>query len=159
MKLIILLAGLLFCDTLVHGQSRNDIEMEQRITFITLGVIDINTSIDFYENKFGWKRSAQGSDDLIVFELRGLYLALYPKDALARDAGIDAGRQGFSGFTISYNVKSIKEVDDLIAALKSRGVRVVKEPQKVFWGGYSSYIEDPDGNLWEIAYNPYLKQE
>ncbi|MEA5111844.1 hypothetical protein SDC9_27641 [bioreactor metagenome] len=159
MKLIILLAGLLFCDTLVHGQSRNDIEMEQRITFITLGVIDINTSIDFYENKFGWKRSAQSSDDLIVFELRGLYLALYPKDALARDAGIDAGRQGFSGFTISYNVKSIKEVDDLIAALKSRGVRVVKEPQKVFWGGYSSYIEDPDGNLWEIAYNPYLKQE
>lgn len=159
MKLIILLAGLLFCDTLVHGQSRNDIEMEQRITFITLGVIDINTSIDFYENKFGWKRSAQGSDDLIVFELRGLYLALYPKDALAHDAGIDAGRQGFSGFTISYNVKSIKEVDDLIAALKSRGVRVVKEPQKVFWGGYSSYIEDPDGNLWEIAYNPYLKQE
>lgn len=159
MKLIILLAGLLFCDTLVHGQSRNDIEMEQRITFITLGVIDINTSIDFYENKFGWKRSAQSSDDLIVFELRGLYLALYPKDALAHDAGVDAVGQGFSGFTISYNVKSIKEVDDLIAALKSRGVRVVKEPQKVFWGGYSSYIEDPDGNLWEIAYNPYLKQE
>lgn len=159
MKLIILLAGLLFLGTIAIGQSRNDIEMEQRITFITLGVIDINTSIDFYENKFGWKRSAQSSDDLIVFELRGLYLALYPKDALARDAGIDAGGQGFSGFTISYNVKSIKEVDDLIAALKSRGVRVVKEPQKVFWGGYSSYIEDPDGNLWEIAYNPYLKQE
>lgn len=159
MKQIILPAGLLFLGSIAIGQGRNDKEMEQRITFITLGVIDINTSIDFYENKFGWKRSAQGSDDLIVFELRGLYLALYPKDALAHDAGIDAGRQGFSGFTISYNVKSIKEVDDLIAALKSRGVRVVKEPQKVFWGGYSSYIEDPDGNLWEIAYNPYLKQE
>lgn len=159
MKLIILLAGLLFCDTLVHGQSRNDIEMEQRITFITLGVIDINTSIDFYENKFGWKRSAQGSDDLIVFELCGLYLALYPKNALAHDAGVDAVGQGFSGFTISYNVRSVQEVDDLIAVLKSRGVHVVKEPQKVFWGGYSSYIGDPDGNLWEIAYNPYLKQE
>mgnify|MGYP000843948128 FL=1 len=159
MKLIILLAGLLFCDTLVHGQSRNDIEMEQRITFITLGVIDINTSIDFYENKFGWKRSAQGSDDLIVFELCGLYLALYPKNALAHDAGVDAVGQGFRGFTISYNVRSVQEVDDLIAVLKSRGVHVVKEPQKVFWGGYSSYIEDPDGNLWEIAYNPYLKQE
>lgn len=159
MKQIILPAGLLFLGSIAIGQGRNDKEMEQRITFITLGVNDINTSIDFYENKFGWKRSAQGSDDLIVFELRGLYLALYPKDALAHDAGIDAGGQGFSGFTISYNVKSIKEVDDLIAALKSRGVRVVKEPQKVFWGGYSSYIEDPDGNLWEIAYNPYLKQE
>ena len=137
--------------------------MEQRITYITLGVNDLNTSIDFYENKFGWKRSAQGSDDLIVFELRGLYLALYPKNALAHDAamdaGVDAGGQGFRGFTISYNVRSVQEVDDLIAVLKSRGVHVVKEPQKVFWGGYSSYIGDPDGNLWEIAYNPYLKQE
>ena len=97
------------------------------------------------------------------FELRGLYLALYPKNALAHDAamdaGVDAGGQGFRGFTISYNVRSVQEVDDLIAVLKSRGVHVVKEPQKVFWGGYSSYIEDPDGNLWEIAYNPYLKQE
>ena len=104
--------------------------MEQRITFITLGVNDINTSIDFYENKFGWKRSAQGSDDLIVFELCGLYLALYPKNALAHDAamdaGVDAGGQGFRGFTISYNVRSVQEVDDLIAVLKSRGVHVVK---------------------------------
>lgn len=159
MKCIILLAGLLFLGSGAIGQSRNDIEMEQRITFITLGVNDLNTSIDFYENKFGWKRSAQSSDDLIVFELRGLYLALYPKDSLAHDAGMDAGGQGFRGFTISYNVRSVQEVDDLIAVLKSRGVHVVKEPQKVFWGGYSSYIGDPDGNLWEIAYNPYLKQE
>lgn len=159
MKQIILPAGLLFLGSIAIGQGRNDKEMEQRITFITLGDNDLNASIDFYENKFGWKRSAQGSDDLIVFELRGLYLALYPKNALAHDAGVDAVGQGFRGFTISYNVRSVQEVDDLIAVLKSRGVHVVKEPQKVFWGGCSSYIGDPDGNLWEIAYNPYLKQE
>ncbi len=159
MKQIILPAGLLFLGSIAIGQGRNDKEMEQRITFITLGVNDINASIDFYENKFGWKRSAQGSDDLIVFELYGLYLALYPKNALAHDAGVDAVGQGFRGFTISYNVRSVQEVDDLIAVLKSRGVHVVKEPQKVFWGGYSSYIGDPDRNLLEIAYNPYLKQE
>jgi catechol 2,3-dioxygenase-like lactoylglutathione lyase family enzyme len=132
--------------------------MEQRVTFITLGVKDLKTSVDFYENKFGWKRSEMSNEDMILFQLIGIHLALYSKDELAKDATVESAGDGFKGFTISYNVWSEKEVDDVINGLRTKGVRIIKEPQKVFWGGYSSYIADPDGNLWEIAYNPYLEK-
>ena len=132
--------------------------MEQRFTFMTLGVSDLKTSIDFYENKFGWKRSALSNEDLILYELNGIHLSLYSREELAKDATVDPAGEGFKGFTISYNAWSEKEVDDLINDLRNKGVRIIKEPQKVFWGGYSSYIADPDGNLWEIAYNPYLEK-
>jgi len=133
--------------------------MEQRITFITLGVQDLKTSADFYENKFGWKRSEMSSDAILFFELNGIHLSLYPKNELAKDATVDPEGSGFKGFTLAYNTRSEKEVDSLIDGLREKGVRIVKEPQKVFWGGYSSYIADPDGYLWEIAFNPYLKNE
>jgi hypothetical protein len=132
--------------------------MEQRITIITLGVKDLDTSIDFYENKFGWVRSEMSNKDVVFFQLNGIYLSLYSKTELAKDATIDVTGNGFKGFTLSYNTASEKEVDDLIHFLKSKGVRIVKEPEKVFWGGYSSYIADPDDNLWEIAFNPFLPE-
>lgn len=141
------------------GQSANDKKMEQRLTFITLGVRDLSISIDFYENKFGWKRSDLSNNELILYQLNSIHLALYSGHALAKDATVDSAGMGFKGFTFSYNVWSEKEVDALIKALREKGVQIIKEPQKVFWGGYSSYIADPDGNLWEIAYNPYLKNE
>jgi uncharacterized glyoxalase superfamily protein PhnB len=109
------------------------------------------------ENKFGWTRSELSNDNIVFFQLNGIQLSLYPGNELAKDATVDSTGNGFKGFTISYNTRSEKEVDDLINDLRNKGVRIVKEPQKVFWGGYSSYIADPDGNLWEIAYNPYLK--
>lgn len=133
--------------------------MEQRLTFMTLGVKDLNSSIDFYENKFGWKRSELSNNELIIYQLNGIYLALYSRNELAKDATVDSVGNGFKGFTFSYNERSEKEVDDLIKGLRDKGVKIVKEPQKVFWGGYSSYIADPDENLWEIAYNPYLKND
>ena len=131
--------------------------MEQRITFITLGVNDLNTSIDFYENKFGWKRSPSSTGDIVFFEFKGFSLSLYPREELAKDATVDSEGNGFKGFTIAYAVRSEEEGDTLIQTLRGKGVKIVKEPQKVFWGGYSSYIADPDENLWEIAYNPFLK--
>ncbi len=133
--------------------------MEQRITFITLGVNDLKTSIDFYENKFGWKRSEISNDDLIVFQLNGIHLTLYSREELAKDATVNPAGTGFKGFTISYNANSEKEVDELINGLKTKGVQIIKEPQKVFWGGYSSYVADPDGYLWEIAFNPFLNND
>lgn len=131
--------------------------MEQRLTIITLGVRDLNTSSQFYESKFGWKRSSTSNDNISFFELNGLLLSLYPLKALAEDAGITTERSGNPGFTISYNTRSEKEVDDLIEKLRAKGVKIQKEPQKVFWGGYSSYVTDPDGYLWEIAFNPYME--
>ncbi len=134
-------------------------KMEQRVTFITLGVKDIQSSVDFYENKFGWKRSEMSNDNLIVYSLNGFYLALYAKEELAKDACISPQGEGFRGFTLSHNVWSEQEVNDLILLFRKEGVPIIKEPQKVFWGGYSSYVADPDGNLWEIAFNPYLEKQ
>jgi uncharacterized glyoxalase superfamily protein PhnB len=131
--------------------------MEQRMTFMTLGVKNLVESIDFYEGKFGWKRSELSNEAIVIFELNGIYLALYDRVELAKDATVDPSGDGFTGFTMAYNTRSEKEVDDLVENLRQKGVSVIKEPQKVFWGGYSSYIADPDGNLWEIAYNPFLK--
>jgi uncharacterized protein len=130
--------------------------MDQRLTIITLGVKDLKISMQFYEEVFGWKRSPQSTGDIVFYELNGMSLALYPLHELAADAAVDAAGSGFKGFTLSYNTRSEKEVDELIGTMREKGVRIVKEPQKVFWGGYSSYVADPDRNLWEIAFNPYL---
>ena len=83
-------------------------------------------------------------------------LSLFPGKELAHDAQVSAKGNGFRSFSLAYNVRSEKEVDNLIAELRSKGVPILKELQKVFWGGYSSYAADPDGNLWEVAYNPFL---
>lgn len=130
--------------------------MEQRITLITLGVADLQVSANFYEHILGWKRSPMSSENIVFFELNGVFLSLYERVALAEDATVDATGSGFKGFTLAHNLGSETEVDDLINDLRNKGVTIVKEPQKVFWGGYSSYFADPDGNLWEVAFNPYL---
>lgn len=131
--------------------------MEQRLTIITLGVSDLKAASDFYENVFGWQRSGASIGDIVFFQLNGIQLALFPRTELAKDATVPPAGDGFKGFTMAHNLRSEKEVDELIAALKAKGVKIVKPPQKAEWGGYSSYISDPEGNLWEIAYNPYLK--
>ncbi|MFN8208448.1 MAG: VOC family protein [Bacteroidales bacterium] len=133
--------------------------MDQRLNIITLGVKDLVLTAKFYEEIFGWKRSDGSSGDIVFYELQGMSLALYPADELAADATVNPGGNGFRRFTLAYNTRSEQEVDELIALMREKGVRVVKEPQKVFWGGYSSYIADPDENLWEIAFNPYLIPE
>lgn len=130
--------------------------MEPRINIITLGVSDLSVSSAFYENKFGWQRSDMSNENIIFYKLRGMLLALYNRNELAKDASIDPESNGFKGFTLAYNAINEEEVDQLIHSLKSKGVPILKMPQKAFWGGYSGYISDPDGNLWEIAYNPYL---
>lgn len=133
--------------------------MDQRLTLITLGVSDLQVAADFYENKFGWIRSSNSWEEIIFFQLNGIQLALYPKAKLAEDVAVRPDGNGFKGFTLAYNARSEKEVDELVAQLEEKGVAVIKQPQKVFWGGYSSYIADPEGNLWEIAYNPYLPMD
>ena len=159
MKTLNLLLGFALITSIVSGQNSNDIKMEQKLTFITLGVNDLITSCDFYENKFGWNRSELSSENIVFYQLNGIHISLYSRNDLAKDATVDSSGNGFKGFTLSYNTRSEKEVDDLINTLRNKGVQIIKEPQKVFWGGYSSYIADPDGNLWEIAYNPFLKND
>ena len=130
--------------------------MEQRLTIITLGVSDLEKSTRFYETLFGWTKSISSNEHISFFALNGILLSLYEKNELADDATVDSKGSGFNGFTLAYNTRSEKEVDTIIENLRTKGVQIVKEPQKVHWGGYSSYISDLDGNLWEIAYNPFL---
>jgi uncharacterized protein len=139
------------------GQKSNGGHMEQRLTIITLGVSDLKKSTEFYESSFGWKRLSSSTKDIVFFHLNGIQLALFDKNELAKDATVDNDGKGFKGITLAYNTRSEIEVDEIIKRLKEKGVKIIKEPGKVFWGGYSSYISDFDGNLWEIAFNPYLQ--
>ncbi|MCC9137408.1 VOC family protein [Pontibacter silvestris] len=131
--------------------------MEQRLTLITLGVKNLQRSKDFYKNVFGWQPTEASTDGIIFFQLDGsIQLALFPQESLADDAGVPADGKGFRRFSLAHNVKSEQEVNELVAVLEERGATIVKRPEKVFWGGYSSYVSDPDDILWEIAYNPFL---
>ena len=131
--------------------------MQPRLTLITLGVSDINRSRQFYENVFGWKALPMSNDHVVFLKLNGILLSLFGEKSLAEDAGVDSDGSGFRKFSLAHNLRSEKAVDELVQELRAGGARVVKEPQKVFWGGYSSYVADPDGNLWEIAFNPFLE--
>lgn len=133
--------------------------MEQRLTIITLGVSNLEKSTHFYETQFGWIKSKSSNEHISFFTLNGIFLSLYERNELAKDAAVNSEGSGFKGFTLAYNTRSEKEVDTLVAALRAKGVPIIKEPQKVHWGGYSSYVSDLDGNLWEIAFNPFLQMD
>lgn len=127
--------------------------MKPRISMITLGVRDLPAAIEFYESGLGFPRM-KSPPDVAFFTLNGTWLGLYGREALAEDAKVGAEGSGFEGFTLSHNVESEKEVDEVVAQAIAAGATLVKQPQKVFWGGYSGYFKDLDGHLWEVAHNP-----
>lgn len=128
--------------------------MKPRISMITLGVEDLQASIVFYE-KMGFSRKEPLSDEIAFFDLNGSWLGLYPWDKLAEDAQVPAEGTGFRGVTLAHNLASKEDVDALMDEAVAAGATMVKKPQEVFWGGYSGYFADPDGHLWEIAFNPF----
>ena len=129
--------------------------MRQKLNLITLGVADFEKAVEFYEYGLGWKKSAASVEELAIFPLGGIVLALHPRTALAEDAMVDPSGSGFSGITLSYNGRSEKEVDAVLEKVKSLGATIIKPAQKVYWGGYSGYFKDLDGHLFEVAYNPF----
>lgn len=129
--------------------------MRQKLNLITLGVTDFAKAVDFYENGLGWKKSSASVEELALFPLGGIVLALHPRNALAEDAIVDPAGTGFSGITLSYNARSEAEVDNVLEKVKSLGATILKPAQKVYWGGYSGYFKDLDGHLFEVAYNPF----
>jgi len=127
-----------------------------RINLITLGVKDINVSLRFYRDGLGFNTPVdEENPDVVFFNNNGSKLALYPLPLLAEDIDKDNPPEGsgFAGITLAYNAKSKEEVDEVVAKAARAGAVVVKEPQKVFWGGYSGYFRDPDGYYWEVAYS------
>ncbi|MBI5841760.1 MAG: VOC family protein [Chloroflexi bacterium] len=129
--------------------------MNQHLHIITLGVRDFEKSKKFYAETLGWKPSRL-QEDIAFFQAGSVVLAIYPREKLAEDALVSPKGSGFSGITLAYNARSESEVDEIVKDLKSKGVKIIKEPQKVFWGGYSSYFADPDDYRWEVAYNPFF---
>lgn len=129
--------------------------MKQHLHIITLGVRDLEKSKMFYAETLGWKLS-RPQEGIAFFQAGGVVLALFPRGELAKDALVSPEGHGFAGIALAYNARSESEVDEIIRDLKSKGVNIIKEPQKVFWGGYSSYFADPDDYRWEVAFNPFF---
>jgi hypothetical protein len=129
--------------------------MKPKISIVTLGVRDFAKSLAFYRALGFTAVNYKEGEEHVMFALDGTWLSLYPRDKLAEDATVPDDGRGFSGVTLAHNVKSRTDADAVFAHAVAAGARPVKKPQDVFWGGYSGYFADPDGHLWEVAYNPF----
>jgi catechol 2,3-dioxygenase-like lactoylglutathione lyase family enzyme len=130
--------------------------MRPKLSLVTLGVKDFERSLRFYRDGLGWQPSSASQDDVAFFPLGGVVLGLYPREKLAEDAHVSATGSGFSGITLAHNTKSQEEVDEVLQTVERLGATIVKKAENVFWGGYSGYFADPDGHLWEVAWNPFF---
>jgi catechol 2,3-dioxygenase-like lactoylglutathione lyase family enzyme len=126
-----------------------------RIHIVTLGVDDLPRARRFYET-LGWHASSTSNENICFLKGGAAVLALYGRAALAEDAQCEDRPSGFAAVTLARNAASKDEVDTWYSAALQAGARAIKPPQEVFWGGYSGYIADPDGHLWEFAFNPFL---
>lgn len=130
--------------------------MKPKINIVALGVRDLQRSVRFYRDGLGLPtHDYKAEQGIAFFEMEGTWLSLYPRDELAKDAGVPAEGSGFAGITLAHNVPSKAEADRVFAQALAAGATAVKTPQDVFWGGYSGYFADPDGHLWEVAFNPF----
>ena len=132
--------------------------MEARISLITLAVADLAAAIRFYRDGLGLPLR-DGPDGIAFFETSGTWLSLYPREKLAEDALTDPAGSGFRGFTLAHNVGSPAEVDALLEQAAQAGGEIAKPAREASWGGYSGYFRDPDGFLWEVAWNPHFTVE
>jgi hypothetical protein len=130
--------------------------LDARLSLVTLGVADLARARAFYADGLGWTVSPASNGDIVFFQLSGVVLALYPRQALAGDAGVPAAGSGFRGITLAQNVSSKDQVRQALEAARAAGGTIVKPAQDATWGGFSGHVADPDGHLWEIAWNPQL---
>jgi catechol 2,3-dioxygenase-like lactoylglutathione lyase family enzyme len=136
--------------------------VKPRVTVLTLGVNDLERSLAFYRDGLGLPTEGIVGQEfeygaVAFFNLEnGLMLALWPRTSIARDAGLAPQPPSATEFTIGHNVNSRDEVDAVLEQARRAGATVVKEASDTFWGGYAAYIQDPDGHLWEILWNPQM---
>jgi uncharacterized protein len=134
--------------------------MKPRITVLTLTVDDLERSLAFYRDGMGLETKGitgrQFEHGAVVFFRmeNNLVLALWPSASLSKDARIEASRERLGAISIGHNVSSKDEVDAVISRAGRAGAVIIDAPRDRFWGGYSGYFHDPDGHLWEIAWNP-----
>lgn len=139
--------------------------MRARITLLTIGVDDLERSLAFYRDGLGLPTKGIVGRELehgavAFFDLQaGLKLAIWPRDDLAHDSGLRKTPRSATEFSIGHNVRSAQEVDAVMRQAEHAGAAIVKPAQKTFWGGYAGYFTDPDGHLWEVAFNPAFLPE
>jgi len=134
--------------------------MKPRITLITIGVDDLQRSLQFYRDGLGLKTEgivgtefAHGA--VAFFDLQAsLKLAIWPRKSIAHDSGISLGSPSPTEFTLGHNLSSKAEVDAVMEQARRAGAVIVKPAHDTFWGGYAGYFQDPDQHLWEVAWNP-----
>jgi uncharacterized protein len=129
--------------------------VEPRISFLTLGVEDLERATRFYAEVLRLPQRPT-PPTVAFFEMGRTWLALYPRDLLAADAGVSPEGSGFPRFSLAHNVRSREEVDRLLEEVQRGGGRIVKHGHEADWGGYTGYFADPDGFLWEVAWNPHF---
>lgn len=129
--------------------------MDQRMSLLTLGVDDVARATAFYE-RLGWRRSSESTASTAFFDLGGPVLALWSRAALAEDAGLPPPSESASGgVALALNLGSREAVDATLAEVAAAGGQLTRAAAETFWGGYTGYFADPDGHLWEIAFNPH----
>jgi len=139
--------------------------MTPRITLITLGVDDLERAVRFYRDGLDWSTAGIVGTEfehgaVAFFDLQGgLKLALWPRKSIAHDTGLRPGPASATEFTLGHNVSSKAEVDAVMDQAKNAGAVIVKPAHDTFWGGYAGYFQDPDGHLWEVAWNPQMLPE
>ncbi len=134
--------------------------MQPLITLVTLGVEDLQKSLNFYRDGLGFATDGIVGEQfeygaVVFFQLQaGLRLALWPRKSIAHDSGLPVGPRSATEFTLAHNVQTKDEVDTVMAQVKAAGATIVKPAHETFYGGYSGYFQDPDGHVWEVTFNP-----
>jgi catechol 2,3-dioxygenase-like lactoylglutathione lyase family enzyme len=137
--------------------------MKPRITLITLGVDDLDRSLRFYRDGLGLQSPGIIGTEfeygaVAFFQLQaGLMLALWPRASISHDTGIPVHPASPTDFTLAHNVASREEVDAVMEQARAAGAAMVKPAHQTFYGGYAGYFQDPDGHLWEVAWNPQFE--
>jgi len=136
--------------------------MHAHVSLITLAVADLERALRFYRDGLGWRTKGIVGKEfehgaVVFFDLAGgLKLALWPRESLAFESGLPTGDASRPTFSLGHNVGSEAEVDAIVSESARAGGTVLKPAEKTFWGGYAAYVQDPDGHLWEIAFNPAM---
>jgi uncharacterized protein len=130
--------------------------VEPRVSLVTLGVSDLGRAVAFYQDGLGWPKSSVGGDEVEFFKTGGVVIALFPRASFALDAGVDIDdveSGGFSRLSLAHNVAEEESVDSVLAEAVEAGATILKEAQEIFFGRHG-FFADPDGFLWEVAWNP-----
>lgn len=139
--------------------------MEPRISVLTIGVDDLEAAVHFYRDGLGLQTEGVVGTEfehgaVAFFPLQGgVQLALWPRRSISHDTGLPEAPRASTEFTIGHNVSTREEVDAVMARAEAAGARIVKPAHETFWGGYAGYFQDPDGHVWEVAWNPAIPVE